>query len=145
MKKYNTRKFIKTLFSTAACLFCSGAFGETVKLNPKYKKVRARITYYTSDRKYGIKVADPKTKFAIEGVTVAAHPNFKFGSKIFIPSLKSKIGDGYYLVQDRGNAVTLKKASKGNGYVFDVYVSSHQTLKSMAKNMPMWMDVHICS
>lgn len=103
------------------------------------------ITTFTADQ-LALRdwVADPKTKHAIEGVTVAAHPKYKFGSAVYIPSLKNKIGDGNFIVQDRGSAVTSKRAAKGKGcYAFDVYVKSHTTLKQMAETMPMWMDVHV--
>lgn len=141
MKNYTTRKFIGTLSAVFAGLLLDILQGSEQKR--KYKKIKARITYYTADKKYGIHVADPKTKHAIEGVTVAAHPKYKFGSAVYIPSLKNKIGDGNFIVQDRGSAVTSKRAAKGKGYVFDVYVKSHTTLKQMAETMPMWMDVHV--
>ena len=141
MKNYTTRKFIGTLSAVFAGLSLDILQGTEQKR--KYKKIKARITYYTADKKYGVRVADPKTKYATEGVTVAAHTNFKFGSAISIPHLKGKIGNGNFIVQDRGSAVNSKKAAGGRGYVFDVYVKSHTKLKQMAETMPMWMDVHI--
>tara|TARA_R110002167_G_scaffold214175_3_gene418952 strand:- start:10376 stop:10813 length:438 start_codon:yes stop_codon:yes gene_type:complete len=87
--------------------------------------IRARITYYHPYQdKWGSQVADPKTRRAKEGITVAAHPDFSFGTKVTIPKLKGKVGDGTFIVQDRGSWVTKKKASKGKCYVFDVYVDS---------------------
>lgn len=107
-------------------------------------KHKARITYYSVGQdKWGDKVACPKTPRAKEGITIAAHPDFKFGTKIRIPRLKGIIGDGDFVVQDRGSAVTKKRASKGNAYVFDVFVKSKSLLWKHAYNRPMYMDVYI--
>ena len=58
-----------------------------------------------------------------QGVGVAAHPDFSFGTRLNIPSLKGALdGDDEFTVIDRGSAVTKKKASKGKCYVFDVFV-----------------------
>lgn len=105
--------------------------------------VKARITYYCGLDKWGSRVACPQTKRASRGLTVAAHPDFKFGQKIYIPNLKNVVGDGYFKVQDRGSAVTSKKAARGKYYVFDVYVSSYNELKRNARKLPMYMNVHI--
>lgn len=104
-------------------------------------RIKCRITYYHPHQdKWGSQVADPKTERAKEGVTVAAHPKFKFGQKIFIPALKGIIGDGNFTVQDRGTAVTKKKASSNREYVFDVFVSSVKKYKQMKKNKEhMWV------
>ena len=111
---------------------------------PQYETINARITYYDSKQEHwGTQVADPNTKKAKFGVTVAAHPDFDFGTEIFISDLKGIIGNGKFIVQDRGSAVTKKKAAKKKGYVFDVYCSSPSMRKKMAKNNPMWMEVKI--
>lgn len=98
----------------------------------------ARITYFT-----GTRVACQKAKFAKEGVTVAAHPKFKFGTKLYIPDLKNVIGDGNFIVQDRGPAVTSKVASKGKALVFDIYVSSRAKISKFANKQPMYMKVYV--
>jgi 3D (Asp-Asp-Asp) domain-containing protein len=103
---------------------------------------KARITYYNPDSYYGSKVACPKTPRAIKGITVAAHPDFKFGTKVYIPKLKGVVGDGHFIVQDRGSAVTSKKAAYGKGYVFDVYIST-SSIRDLTRQVPMWMDVYI--
>ena len=100
-------------------------------------KYRARITYYED----GKQVAWSKVKTAREGDSVAAHPVFKFGTRISIPALKGIVGDGEYVVHDRGPAVTKAVASGGKGYVFDVYVKSSARVRSLAKSVPMYMDV----
>lgn len=108
------------------------------------KKIHCRITYYNPNQdKWGSQVADPKTKRAKEGITVAAHPNFGFGTEIYIPDLKGIVGDGKFKVQDRGSAVTKKRASKGKSYVFDVYVSTTGKYRNMRDNNPMYMDVFV--
>ena len=108
----------------------------------RYKKVTCRITYYTPDKKWGSQVAAPGIKKAVQGLTVAAHPDFKFGTKISIPRLKGIMDDGLFIVQDRGSAVTKKKASRGKAYVFDIYLSSTKSLKYYT-NLPAYMDVYI--
>lgn len=105
------------------------------------RKILARITYYCPEPIWGTKVAQPTVKKAVRGVTVAAHPNFKFGTKVEIPALKNKMGDGKFTVQDRGPAVTRKAASHGKNYVFDVYCSSRAEMNRLAKVMPEYMYV----
>jgi 3D (Asp-Asp-Asp) domain-containing protein len=103
----------------------------------------ARITYYSNDKNWKNLVACQRTKRAVEGITVAAHPDFKFGTKIYIPRLKEKIGNGNFTVQDRGSAVTNKKASKGKAYVFDIYVNSHLKVIKYARLQPEYMKVYV--
>lgn len=107
------------------------------------KKLNCRITYYCGDDKWGDQVADPATKRAISGITVAGHPDFSFGTKIFIPELKGHVGDGNFTVQDRGAWVTSKKAAQGKAYVFDVYVATKREQNIHASKRPMYMEVHI--
>jgi 3D (Asp-Asp-Asp) domain-containing protein len=110
----------------------------------KYTQVyTARITYYSTDKKWGNRVACQRSKRAKEGISVAAHPNFKFGTKLYIPGLKGKIGNGNFIVQDRGGAVTSKKASRGKAYVFDVYVTSHSKIRKHAHSQPEYMKVYV--
>jgi adenine specific DNA methylase Mod len=125
-----------------ASLVCSCAANEK-KGESLYKKIKARITYYYPQKPYGKKVSDKKTKIAKKGITVAAHPDFKFGTKIIIPDLKGKIGDGQFSVQDRGSAVTKKRAAKGKGYVFDVFVDNKNEMSIMERRTSEWMDVFI--
>ena len=99
----------------------------------------ARITYY---RDGSGKVADSKTKRAIKGVTVAAHPRFPFGTRVTIPALKGKLDcNGQFVVQDRGPAVTSKKAARGKAYVFDVYVKNDREVQAYANKLPAYMKV----
>ena len=142
--KYTTRNFIR------CCLLAAGSVGCALNTNTakaatiaNMKEITARITYYTADRKYGTRVACSKTKRATEGVTVAAHPDFKFGTEIYIPSLSGKLGDGRFLVQDRGTAVTSKKAAKGRAYVFDIYVKTHSKVQQFARNTPHFIKVYV--
>lgn len=107
------------------------------------KKIKARITYYYPEKPYWKKVSDPKIKTATEGVTVAAHPDFPFGTKVFISELKNKLNDGIFVVQDRGSAVTSRKASDGTAYVFDIYVSSSKKMNHYANTIDMWSDILI--
>ena len=114
--------------------------GEKVKT----EKYNARITYYSvGEDKWGDKVACPKTHRAKEGVTVAAHPQFPFGTIVYIPKLKEVIDNGMFTVQDRGSAVTSKKAAKGKALVFDVFVSNQHKMRKHANNRDMYMDVYV--
>jgi 3D (Asp-Asp-Asp) domain-containing protein len=106
--------------------------------------LKSRITYYSvGEDKWGDLVACPKTPRAKEGITVAAHPDFPFGTKIKIPSLSGIIGDGIFIVQDRGSAVTKKKASKGKCHVFDVFVKTKKIMHKHANKNNMYMDVYV--
>jgi len=121
-------------------LFC----GDMYALAPQNAtKIRARITYYYPEAPWWRQVACSKTNEAKSGVTVAAHPDFAFGTKIFIPELENKLGNGSFVVQDRGSAVTRKSAAGGNGYVFDVFVPSRATLRQLVASTHTWMDVYI--
>jgi hypothetical protein len=103
----------------------------------------ARITYYTGHSK---PVADPKAKRGIAGISIAAHPDFKIGTRVFIPALKGSPvdSDGIFTIQDRGPAVTKKTASKGKRYVFDVCVNpKDKGMMKFVKTMPENMDVII--
>ena len=106
--------------------------------------ITCRITYYhASQDKWGAQNACPKTKRSVEGITIAAHPDFKFGDTIEIPKLDGVVGDGVFKVQDRGKWVTSKKASRGKTYVFDVFVSSRKKYLQLKKTMPPYMKVKI--
>jgi 3D (Asp-Asp-Asp) domain-containing protein len=120
------------------------ALAKDNNVTSKYSQVyTARITYYSTDGKWGNRVACQRSKRAKEGVSVAAHPNFKFGTKLYIPELKGKIGNGNFIVQDRGSAVTSKKASRGKAYVFDIYVTSHSKIHRFAHSQPEYMKVYV--
>ena len=109
----------------------------------EYVEYRARITFYSHNSdKYGSRVADPTIKRAKQGITVAAHPDFKFGTEIEIPELKQYLGDTTYTVQDRGSAVTKKRASRGKAYVFDVYVEDPKLIRKFY-TIPEYMTVRV--
>jgi len=101
-------------------------------LSETQKVLVARITYYNKREAGGDRLASSNQR-AKEGVTVAAHPNFAFGTKLVIPALKGKVGNGEFVVQDRGSAVTSKKASHGKAYVFDVYVNANTRKEAKKK------------
>jgi hypothetical protein len=87
---------------------------------------------------------------AQEGVTVAAGPDFGFGTKIYIPDLQMKLNEtGVFEVQDRGSAVTKRRASRGTAPIFDVFVhartrhSTEAKLAYFARHMPEYMNVYV--
>lgn len=104
------------------------------------KKVLARVTYYGGKPE---KVAKPRSPKAREGDAVAAHPKYRFGTKVYIPGLAGKVGDGYFEVVDRGPAVTKMVASRGRADVFDVYVSCKSRLRRLANSLDMYMEVYV--
>ena len=144
------KTIILTLMGLAlSCCHVAAPLASTNKQELKRKETKqqkvytARITYYSTDGKWGDRVACQRAKYAKEGITVAAHPDFKFGTKVYIPALKGKIGDGNFIVHDRGGAVTSKKASRGKAYVFDIYVTSHSKINKHAYTRPEYMKVYV--
>jgi 3D (Asp-Asp-Asp) domain-containing protein len=123
--------------------FCISCSSTLKSIEPKGEWITARITYYTPTSPYGNKVACQKTKRAKEGITVAAHPKLKFGTRIEIPELADVMGDSSFIVQDRGSAVTKKVASRGKTEVIDVYLNSNQKLTKLTKTKPKYMKVLI--
>jgi 3D (Asp-Asp-Asp) domain-containing protein len=115
-------------------------------------KIVARITYYAPGE-----VGDPWTprisssnkKRAIEGTTVAIDPlKIPYGSQIWIPSLKDKLGNGMFVAEDTGKAVKKLKAipkhkRKEIQYVIDIYVGSKEKVNTMSSKNDKYMDVYI--
>lgn len=101
----------------------------------------ARITFYADDARFGNLTASGKR--AEKGLTVAAHPRYKFGTKLEIPELAKVFGDAMFEVADRGPAVTKASASGGKSPVIDVYVGSHSEVNRLKKIMPMYMKVYV--
>jgi hypothetical protein len=137
MKKITSLILGTLLLATTAC--CPNHTGKH-----GYRVVTARITYYwPGEDEFGSRVADPHTRRAVQGVTVAAHPDFKFGTHIDIAGLKMVLPSEHFLVQDRGRDVTRKKAAHGKAYVFDVFTKSRAVGKRWARTMPHTMQVRI--
>lgn len=136
---------MKRLLITIIALLCLCNCSVVADSRPinKVHREKARVTFYSNDPKWGKRVACQKTKYATEGITVAAHPKYKFGTKLFIPKLKGVIGDGIFVVQDRGGAVTRKVASNGKAFVFDVYVSSHSKIQKLKTKVPDYLEVQV--
>lgn len=118
-----------------------------ISLIQKGRTFKARITYYTRhEDKWGSRVACSTKMRAKQGTTIAAHPYFPFWTKIFIPMLKGVVGDGHFTVQDRGGAVTSRKAVpqslRSSIYDFDVYLAcSNKAMRGLAATLPPYMDV----
>jgi len=53
------------------------------------------------------------------------------------------IGDGNFIVQDRGTAVTKKKASRGQTEVIDVFVRNNSEIRKYARKMPEYLTTYI--
>jgi hypothetical protein len=136
-KNTNLQRSMKKFLILCMALFSLSQLG-SAKETTTY---RARVTYYSNDGIWGNRVACQKAKTAKEGISVAAHPNFKFGTMLTIPALKGIVGDGEFVVQDRGPAVTRKVAARGKTYVFDVYVSSFAKIHKLKTQVPDYVDV----
>lgn len=108
---------------------------------PEVEIYKARVTYYSPDPKWGTQVACPNTPRAVVGRSIAAHPDFDFGTKVYIPELKGVVGNGLFRVDNRGSAVTSKRAAGGRAYVFDVYVGCRQRVRRMKTAVPDYMTV----
>lgn len=102
-------------------------------------RIRARVTYYCAEFPFGSHVAQPGVKKAIAGKTIAAHPAFKFGTKVYIPNLSND----KFVVQDRGSAITRGTASKGKSFVFDVFCRNRSEMNRFARLNSEYMDVII--
>jgi len=116
---------------------CGNLADSPVKKPGNQKKIWARITYYhCNEDKWGARVAaSPKIKNKA-GFGVAAHPDFQFYTKVRIPILSGKLdSDDEFQVIDRGSAVTSKKASGGETYVFDVFVPRNK-IREFSREMP---------
>lgn len=95
---------------------------------------KARITYYTGHQT----AAGP---LPAQGVTIAAHPKYRFGTKVEIPMLYEYLGDKDYEVQDRGSAVTKMKASHGKADVIDIYVKNVRTMRWLEAVAPEYATI----
>lgn len=143
------QKLLAIVSSIMMMILCSCQGIKSVPTKPSQpttkQVIEARITFYSAhEDKWGSRVACQETKRATQGVTVAAHPDFDFGTKLIIPELKNVVGDDdVFIVQDRGSAVTKKKASKGGAYVFDVFVQSNKQKNYLAKKLPEYMSVRV--
>lgn len=128
---------IKTIFICLLLTIRSGV--------AKEHKIWSRLTFYNPAESGGYRVAAPNIKRNIAGYGVSAHPDFKFFTKIKIPILKNIFdSDDKFTVIDRGSAVTSKKAAKGKGYVFDIFVDKRgKSFNNFVKKMPTWAWVII--
>lgn len=133
---------MRNLLSIVLGMFLVGCANIETQATLPVNKVRARVTYYNAhEDKWGARVACGNGR-ACEGITCAAHPIFDFGTKVIIPQLKGVVGAGEFIVQDRGTAVTNKKASGGKEFVFDVFVNkSRKATVAFASKLPAYMDV----
>lgn len=140
--KRNLLLILALIMLVSGCANVGSANGNRFGYHAMEKTIRARITYYNShEDKYHNKVACSSKLRAKQGITVAAHPDFKFGTRLDIPSLKYVLSSEHFVVQDRGSAVTSKRASHHKAYVFDVYVNSRRMTKYLEKTLPEYMDV----
>jgi len=118
---------------------CSSIASPQTNIESTDQTIKARITYYCAEEPFGSHVAQANVKKATPNHTVAAHPNFKFGTHIIIPKLGHE-----YIVEDRGPAVTRKTAAGGkkdSKYVFDIFCKNRAEMKKLARTMPEYMEI----
>lgn len=107
---------------------------------PSTGRDKARITFYSrGEDKYGSRIATGGR--AREGRTVAAAKTIPFGTGITIPALAGFVGNGNFVVEDRGTAVTRERASRGQAPVIDVYCSSPAKRRYLSRILPEYMEV----
>ena len=128
-------------------LFVSCAVNSSETGLKNLKKIKGVSTLYCPfEDKYGSRIAMSPGIRAKDGYTVAAHSDFKFGTKIYIPALFGFRGNksAIFEIQDRGKWIQSKKASKGKEYVFDFYVNtSKKHMAQLATNIPRDIEVII--
>lgn len=109
------------------------------------KRIWARLTFYNPKESGGWHVSASHSMRNKQGIGVAAHPDFKFFTRIEIPALNGKLDkDGEFWVIDRGRDVTSKKAAKGKAYVFDIF--THKTGREFhrfVRSQPEWAWVYV--
>jgi hypothetical protein len=119
-------------------LLCCLSGCETVP--KKSHSFRARVTFYhPHEDKWGTRTASGHR--AHEGRTVAAGWWAPFGERLQIPQLHGVVGDGNFVVEDRGGAVEKAKASRGALPVVDVFVASRQKYRRCRDNCAPVMEV----
>lgn len=77
---------------------------------------------------------------ATQGVTCAAAKKFPIGTKVYFPQLNGVIGNGNFVVQDRGAGE--QKFHTSNW--FDIYCDNKSIMKKIQYGMPEWMEFQIC-
>lgn len=123
-----------------SCSTLSNAFeNASPRPSPSPHTTRARITFYGGSRE----AVACSGRRAVQGISVAAHPKYPFGTKISIPELEPFLGKSNFKVEDRGSAVTSRKASRGTADVFDIYVRNQKTLRYLENSAPEYMTVNL--
>ena len=125
------------------CLLSALTACETVPSQSKKVGI-ARITFYNKhEDKYGNRIACSKIRRATRGRTVAAESTFPFGTIVAIPWLAKLLGNGRYVVEDRGGAVERRRASYGTTPVFDFYTETKKETNYLAAIVPPYLPYEI--
>lgn len=136
------------LISLISLLLFTGCAHNGLEIGLKsVKRIKGISTLYCPyEDKYGSKIAMSSKMRAKDGYTVAAHSDFRFGTKIYIPSLLGFRGNknAIFEIQDRGKWIESKKASKGKEYIFDFYVNTtKRKMIRLAANIPKEIDLYL--
>jgi hypothetical protein len=127
----------KPFFAVLLCCCLSGC-GTVTTRTPRV--FRARITFYRpGEDRYGVRTASGHR--AHEGRTIAAGWWAPYGLKVMIARLKGVVGNGNFVVEDRGRDVERMKASKGTLPVVDVFVASRAKYRRCVRSCESVMDV----
>ena len=106
--------------------------GKVEGINPKVEKMTT--TAYCActkccDKSDGITASGDE---ALEWYTVAAGNSYKFGTVMYIPALSDKPNGGWFIVQDRGGAISDNR--------LDIYFNDHEVANMFSINE---FDVYI--
>ncbi len=109
-------------------------------LPPSTTKTVARVTFYDRhEDRFGSRIAIGGR--AHEGTTMAAPAVIPFGTPVTVPALDGVVGDGCFVIQDRGTA--LEKAYRRGQLRLDVYVASRKKLRQLKYGEPEYMEAEI--
>jgi hypothetical protein len=103
-------------------------------------KTMARITFYgPHEDHFGSRIAIGGR--AHEGTTMASPKAIAFNTSVSVPALAGVVGNGCFVIQDRGSA--LEKAYRHGQLRLDVYVASRKRLRQLKYGEPEYMEAEI--
>lgn len=129
-------KFLLCLFCGVILTGCESGYA----LRSNAKKAYARVTFYNPhEDRFGSRVACGGR--AHEGETMAAPAVFAFDTRVNVPALCGHVGNGNFVIQDRGTA--LERAYRRGQLRLDVYVASRAKMARLCHDMPEYMEVEM--
>lgn len=140
MKKIRTFWFWWSLIVVIICLLVVLLLCSCAPLTPCSHKTMVRVTFYgPHEDRFGSRIAIGGR--AREGVTMAAPAAIPFFKQVCVPQLAGRVGQGNFVIQDRGSA--LEKAFRHGQLRLDVYVTSRKRLRQLQYELPEYMEAEI--